>query len=85
VLQVCPASSDGAQNWTALHALLPMTRHLARFTNFHRAVQFALPQRNAILTILALTLFMATVNAAEPLALKYIIDSVWNRDFRAPV
>ena len=43
---------------------------------FHRAVQFALPQRNAIVAILALTLLMAAANAAEPLALKFIFDSL---------
>jgi ATP-binding cassette, subfamily B, bacterial len=46
------------------------------FRNFHRAIQFALPQRNAIALILALTLLMAAMNAIEPLALKYIIDSL---------
>jgi ATP-binding cassette subfamily B protein len=40
----------------------------------HQAVRFALPQRNAILLILLLTLFMAAANACEPLALKYIFD-----------
>ena len=43
---------------------------------FHRAVQFALPQRNAIVAILTLTLLMAAANAAEPLALKFIFDSL---------
>jgi ATP-binding cassette, subfamily B, bacterial len=47
---------------------------LRQFGNFHRAVRFALPQRNAILLILLLTMFMAAANAAEPLALKYIVD-----------
>jgi ATP-binding cassette, subfamily B, bacterial len=47
---------------------------LGRFRNFHRAIRFALPQRNAIFFILGLTMFMAAANAAEPLALKYIID-----------
>jgi ATP-binding cassette, subfamily B, bacterial len=42
----------------------------------HQAVRFALPQRNAILIILALTAFMATANAMEPLALKYIFDGL---------
>jgi ATP-binding cassette subfamily B protein len=46
------------------------------FRNFHRAIRFALPQRNAILLILALTMLMAAVNAIEPLALKYIIDAL---------
>jgi ATP-binding cassette, subfamily B, bacterial len=42
----------------------------------HQAVRFALPQRNAILVVLALTAFMAAANAAEPLALKYIFDGL---------
>ena len=46
------------------------------FGNFHRAIRFALPQRNAIVFILVLTLLMAAANAGEPLALKYIIDSL---------
>lgn len=46
------------------------------FRRFHRAVGFALPQRNAIVTILSLTLLMAGANAAEPLALKFIFDSL---------
>jgi hypothetical protein len=50
------------------------TGHL--FRSFHRAVRFALPQRNAILAILALTLLMASANAAEPLALKLIFDGL---------
>ena len=51
-----------------------MARSFTLLRNFHRAVRFALPQRNAIIAILALTLFMAAANAAEPLALKYVID-----------
>jgi ATP-binding cassette, subfamily B, bacterial len=43
---------------------------------FYRAVRFALPQRNAIVTILLLTLFTAAASAAEPLALKYIFDGL---------
>src|SRR5437868_6630329 len=46
------------------------------FREFHRAIRFALPQRNAIVFILVLTLLMAAANAAEPLALKYIIDNL---------
>ena len=37
---------------------------LRQFQHFHRAIRFALPQRNAILLILVLTLCMAGVNAA---------------------
>ncbi len=51
-----------------------MAAGVGLFRNFHRAIRFALPQRNAIAFILALTMFMAAANAAEPLALKYIID-----------
>jgi ATP-binding cassette subfamily B protein len=53
-----------------------MTETVQLFSSFHRAVRFALPQRNAILAILALTLLMAAANAAEPLALKLIFDSL---------
>jgi ATP-binding cassette subfamily B protein len=49
---------------------------LRLFGNFHRAIRFALPQRNAIVFILVLTLLMAAANAGEPLALKFIIDSL---------
>ncbi|MFL6602271.1 MAG: ABC transporter ATP-binding protein [Steroidobacteraceae bacterium] len=49
---------------------------LGLFANFHRAIRFALPQRDAILFILVLTLLMAAANAAEPLALKYVIDNL---------
>jgi hypothetical protein len=51
-------------------------RNRQLFRRFHRAVRFALPQRNAIVAILALTLLMAAANAAEPLALKFIFDSL---------
>jgi len=53
-----------------------MTATVQLFRRFHRAVRFALPQRNAIVAILALTLLMAAANAAEPLALKFIFDSL---------
>jgi len=53
-----------------------MTETVQLFRRFHRAVRFALPQRNAIIAILALTLLMAAANAAEPLALKFIFDSL---------
>jgi ATP-binding cassette subfamily B protein len=56
---------------------------LSLLRNFHRAIRFALPQRNAILLILALTVLMAVLNAAEPLALKYIIDSLSRRPMLA--
>ncbi len=56
-----------------------MSSKLKLLRNFHRAIRFALPQRNAILLILGLTVLMAILNAAEPLALKYIIDSLSQR------
>jgi ATP-binding cassette, subfamily B, bacterial len=46
------------------------------FTSFHRAIRFALPQRNAIVLILVFTMLMAAANATEPLALKYPIDAL---------
>jgi ATP-binding cassette subfamily B protein len=49
---------------------------LQLFRNLHRAIRLALPQRNAIVFILMITMFMAAANAAEPLALKYIIDNL---------
>jgi ATP-binding cassette subfamily B protein len=56
------------------------SRRLSLFRKFHRAIGFALPQRNAIFLILGLTLFMAAANAAEPLALKYIIDGLTGQE-----
>ena len=53
-----------------------MTETVQLFRRFHRAVRFALPQRNANVAILSLTLLMAAANAAEPLALKFIFDSL---------
>jgi ATP-binding cassette, subfamily B, bacterial len=47
-----------------------------RVQRLHEAVRFALPQRNAIIAILVLTLLMACANAAEPLALKYVFDEL---------
>jgi ATP-binding cassette subfamily B protein len=47
-----------------------------RVQRLHKAVRFALPQRNAIIAILCLTLLMACANAAEPLALKYVFDEL---------
>src|SRR3954469_21315648 len=51
----------------------------------HQAVRFALPQRNAIVTIIALTAFMAAANAAEPLALKYLFDGLSTRGSLEPL
>src|SRR4051812_1438974 len=51
----------------------------------HEAVRFALPQRKAIMMILALTAFMAAANAAEPLALKFIFDRLAPGSLLAPL
>jgi ATP-binding cassette, subfamily B, bacterial len=53
-----------------------MVDSFRRARRLHKAVRFALPQRNAILAILFLTLLMACANAAEPLALKYVFDAL---------
>ena len=55
------------------------------FRRFHRAVRFALPQRNAIVAILALTLLMAGANAAEPLAMKFIFDNLGAKEKLLPL
>lgn len=47
-----------------------------RVRRFHEAVRFAMPQRHAILTIVALTLTVAAINALEPLVLKWIFDGL---------
>jgi ATP-binding cassette, subfamily B, bacterial len=62
-----------------------MTETVQLLRRFHRAVRFALPQRNAIVAILALTLLMAMANAAEPLALKYIFDSLGAKEGVRPL
>jgi len=62
-----------------------MTETVQLLRRFHRAVGFALPQRNAIVTILALTLLMAAANAAEPLAMKFIFDNLGARDKLTPL
>jgi ATP-binding cassette subfamily B protein len=41
-----------------------------------RALQFARPYRGKILLILVVTLFIAATNAAEPLVMKFIFDSL---------
>src|SRR5215218_469231 len=42
----------------------------------YRAVQFALPQRHAIATIVSLSLIMAVLNAIEPLVIKTVFDGL---------
>lgn len=59
------------------------TFHRAR--RLHKAVRFALPQRNAVVAILFLTLLMACANAAEPLALKYVFDELSGQGALAPL
>jgi len=62
-----------------------MTETVQLLRRFHRAVGFALPQRNAIVTILALTLLMAAANAAEPLAMKFIFDNLGAKEKLTPL
>ena len=42
----------------------------------HEAIRFAFPQRYAILSIIALTVFIAALNAVEPLVLKALFDEL---------
>lgn len=41
-----------------------------------RATQFVLPQKRNIIAILAFTLFLAAINVLEPLAMRFIFDSL---------
>src|SRR5437764_6796634 len=41
-----------------------------------RALSFAFPYRRAVLGILVITIFLAAINAAEPLILKYVFDGL---------
>lgn len=45
-------------------------------SRIRRALRFAAPHRGAVLAILAFTLVLAAVNAAEPLILKYVFDNL---------
>src|SRR5690349_14909950 len=47
-----------------------------RLRRLHAAVRFALPQRHAILLIVALVLAAAGINAFEPLVLKWVFDQL---------
>ncbi|MGC2082591.1 MAG: hypothetical protein WA702_04425 [Bradyrhizobium sp.] len=49
---------------------------IARLQRLHAAVRFALPQRDAILLIVALVLAVAALNAFEPLILKSVFDQL---------
>src|SRR5438270_812011 len=41
-----------------------------------RALGFAFPFRHAVLAIFLVTIFLAAINAAEPLILKYVFDGL---------
>jgi ATP-binding cassette subfamily B protein len=43
---------------------------------FHRALSFAFPFKRSVIVIFFLTLFIAALNAAEPIVLKYIFDEI---------
>src|SRR3982751_3074792 len=43
---------------------------------FRRALRFAFPHRKAVGLIFLVTVVLAVINAAEPLALKYIFDEL---------
>src|SRR4051812_41467051 len=47
-----------------------------RLARLRRALKFAFPYRRAVLAILAVTLVMAAISAAEPLILKYLFDGL---------
>ncbi|WP_409191678.1 hypothetical protein [Bradyrhizobium sp. RDM4] len=49
---------------------------LGQLRRLHAAVRFALPQRHAIMLIIALVLTVACINAFEPLVLKWVFDQL---------
>lgn len=49
------------------------------FRGFYGAIRFALPERRAVLLIVALTLITAAANAAEALVLKVTFDGLASR------
>jgi ATP-binding cassette, subfamily B, bacterial len=51
-------------------------RPVRRRGRLRRALRFAVPYRRTVLTILLITLCLAAINAAEPLILKYVFDSL---------
>ncbi|HJS89278.1 MAG TPA: ABC transporter ATP-binding protein [Steroidobacteraceae bacterium] len=53
-----------------------MAESLRLFRSFYRAIRFALPERRAVVLIVALTLLIAAANSAEPLILKLIFDGL---------
>ena len=48
----------------------------SRYARLRRALGFAVPFRKAVFVIFLITLALATVNAAEPLILKYVFDNL---------
>jgi len=62
-----------------------MAQSLELFRSFYRAIRFALPERRAVLLIVALTLLIAGANAAEPLVLKVIFDGLTSRPALGPL
>jgi ATP-binding cassette, subfamily B, bacterial len=57
-------------------------RHRGRL---RRALRFALPYRRTVLTILLITLGLAALNAAEPLILKCVFDSLASKGSIQPL
>ncbi len=57
-------------------AALPTVSSASSARRLLRALQFARPERVAIAAILGLTLGIATINAFEPLALKWVFDEL---------
>lgn len=53
-----------------------MAESVKLFRSFYRGIRFALPERRAVMSIVALTLLIAAANAAEPLVLKVIFDGL---------
>jgi ATP-binding cassette subfamily B protein len=53
-----------------------MTSSIQLARRLYQGINFALPQRNAIIAILLLTFVMAGANAAEPLVLKFFFDEL---------
>src|SRR5690554_5504504 len=62
----------------------PASATLRRLRQLHAATRFALPHRQAIVTILALVLGVASINAIEPLVLKRLFDAL-TADRQLPV
>jgi ATP-binding cassette subfamily B protein len=53
-----------------------MAESLKDKSRLRRALAFAFPFRRSVLAIFIITLFLAAINAAEPLILKYIFDNL---------